>query len=337
MKIGVDLRCLSQEPLGGIARATQELWETWQKDVPDARLVGFFEGNALALRKAVLAAGVDRLFCPTGAVPPFCPVPAIPWVHDLAIFDHPEWFPQNVLRRKMTTTLVLRGIQRAPKVLAVSEDTKKAIVRIAGIGSEKIEVTYQGILNVLPDTFELDSRLRGNDRGYALILGTVEPRKQPSWVASWWEEVNRSSGLDLVVAGPTGWGGEDVRLQKVAGKSSWFQRVSEVDESMKTALIKNASCVLVPSLHEGFGRVALEAMTLGSPVIASDRGALPEVVGDAGRLLDPTDQESWTRALGQLIGSGTVRQGMIEAGHRQAQWFSWPKIAKTMLASLRAS
>jgi alpha-1,3-rhamnosyl/mannosyltransferase len=273
----------------------------------------------------------------------------------LAIFEHPEWFPQNVLRRKITTSLVLHGIRKAPEVLAVSEDTKQTIMRIAGIEAEKIEVTYQGVLchprengdpaktnlKPLPDRFELDSRLRGNDKGsgknYALILGTVEPRKQPSWVAGWWEEVNRSSGLDLVVAGPTGWGGEEQRLQHVAGKASWFHRLSDVDEVMKTELIKNAACVLVPSLHEGFGRVAMEAMVLGTPVIASNRGALPEVVVEGGRLLDPTDQEGWIRAIGQLIGSEAVRQGMVEAGQRQAQRFSWPKIAQEMLASLLAS
>ena len=343
-RVGVDLRGLTQKPMGGIARAAKELWETWQKDFSDAELVGFFEGNAWTLRKQILASGVDRLFCPTGAVPPFCPVPAVPWVHDLAIFDHPEWFPQNILRRKMTTSLVLRGIRKATTVLAVSEDTKEAIVRIAGIEAGRIEVTYQGVVcrpesdeGPHSDGMRFFTPFRMTQQNYALILGTVEPRKQPSWVASWWEEVNCSVGLDLVVAGPTGWGGEEARLQTVAGKASWFQRVHEVDETTKTELIKNAACVLVPSLHEGFGRVALEAMALGTPVIASDRGALPEVVGDGGRLLDPMDPEGWIRTIREVVDSEAVRRGLVEAGHRQALRFSWPKIAQGMLASLFAS
>ena len=143
-------------------------------------------------------------------------------------------------------------------------------------------------------------------------------------------------GLDLVVAGPAGWGGEEQRLQNVAGQAPWFHRMSVVDDGLKTNLIKNAACVLVPSLHEGFGRVALEAMVLGTPVIASNRGALPEVVGDGGCLLDPTDPQGWIRTVGGLVSSEGIRQRMVEAGYRQAQRFSWPKIAQGMLASLLA-
>ncbi|HVM90648.1 MAG TPA: glycosyltransferase family 1 protein [Verrucomicrobiae bacterium] len=251
-------------------------------------------------RYAVRRARVDALLVPSGAVPPFMPVPCIPWVHDVAIFSHPEWFEQTWFRRQLTTRLFLRGVRRAPLVFAVSEDTKRALMHVAHIPDGRVTVTYQGIRPIE----------KGETKAYALVLGTINPRKNIPFLEALWPEVERRCpGVQLLIAGKP-------RLT--------------FSDARRDDLVAHAAMLLLPSLHEGFGRTALEAMSAGVPVIASNRGAIPEVVGEAGLLLEPDDREGWIQAIvdgfeGHLDGS---------AGRARSKRFSWQKTADIMLAKL---
>lgn len=160
MKIGLDLRCLPSDGSdgAGIAHAARALCSQLIKDKtidwiayavkgsiwyqsPKYELAN---GQSKTLRKALKENPCDILFVPSGAVSLGLGIPAIPWAHDLIIFDHPEWFPESWLHRQLTTRLFLRGIRRAPLVFAVSEYTKQAIIRQARISSDKVTVTYEG-------------------------------------------------------------------------------------------------------------------------------------------------------------------------------------------------
>jgi glycosyltransferase involved in cell wall biosynthesis len=305
MRIGVDLRHVPElgDSRAGVEHAGIELTEELECQAPryGAEIVRLYSPKrAWAFRHAVIEAKVDCLLVVSGSVPPFMPVPCFPWAHDLAIFTHPEWFPQSWLKRFVTTRLFLRGVRKSSHVFSVSEDTKKDLVKIAGIDPKKITVTYQGIHPIE----------KGDTKPYALILGSVNPRKNTEFIKELWPDVQKCiPKAELIIAG---------------------RPLMQFSDAQRDDFVRHATMLLHPSLHEGFGRTPLEAMSAGVPVIASNRGAIPEVVGDAGILLDPTDSKVWIEAIvrgfrGELDGS---------RGIERSKRFSWEKTASLMLAKL---
>lgn len=305
MRLGVDLRHVPTDgsPGAGVSHASRELADVLTKYGPEQGIEVipmYGEMRSWRLARRIKAEKIDALFCASGAVPPFIGVPTYPWVHDVAIFKHPEWFPQSTIKRLLTTKLFLHGVRHAKHVFAVSEDTKRTLMQVAGLAEEQVTVTYQGIQPIQP----------GESRGYALILGSINPRKNIEFIRDLWPGVERRvPNATLIVAG---------------------EPFMTFDDNKRDDFIRHASVMLLPSLHEGFGRTALEAMSAGVPVIASNRGAIPEVVGDDGVLLDPMDREAWVAAIVRgLTGKLDGTRGPV-----QAQRFSWPVTAQTILAKI---
>lgn len=336
--IGLDLRCLPTDGSdgSGVAHASRELCVRLAQN-PSLHCIAYvprdadFSVHALrrdrvtdrvdledaggsALRRALRKTPCDLLIVPTGAVPPRIVVPAVPWVHDLTIFSHPELFPQSLLKRFLTTRLFLHGLRRAPLVLSVSEYTKKEIVRYAGISQDKIIVTGEGgddVLRSMDDVKVADAKIRarrvcrnewGIVRPFVLALGTLEPRKNLAMLVRAWKK----SGvpLDLVLAGSDGWKFDDVigEIDALSEKERvGLHRMNRLDDEQKRTLLLAASTVAVPSLDEGFGLVALEALQARTRLLASNRGAMPEVVGKAGKLLDPENEGEWIDALKRIV------------------------------------
>jgi len=299
MRIGVDLRHVpaGDDPGAGVSHASIELTEALEKQSKEygIEIVRLYSPKrAWAFRRVVKR--VDALLVPSGSVPPCMPVPCYPWVHDVAIFSHPEWFSQSRIRRWMTTRIFLRGVKMAPHVFAVSEDTKRELMKLSGLPSDRITVTYQGIKPITP----------GDRKPYALILGSINPRKNVEFIERLWNEIPNG---ELIVAGEPRMHFDDVQRDK---------------------LVRHASVLLLPSLHEGFGRTALEAMSAGVPVIASKRGAIPEVVGDAGLLLEPDDREGWVKGIRAAF------QGTLDGskGPERSRRFTWDRTAAIILAKL---
>jgi glycosyltransferase involved in cell wall biosynthesis len=319
-RLGIDARGIKAGPGAGIVHATRELIEELENQAGDYGIelrVYRKRMSGWALAAAMRKDEVDHVLVPSGAVSPFIRGVIFPWVHDLAIFDHPEWFPQSFFKRFLTTNLFLFGLKRARHLFCVSEDTRKDVVRKCGIESSRVTVTYQGVKRG-----EFLGRVLSQREPYALILGTIEPRKNISFIADMWDDVRlRIPEARLVVAGKKGWGNVSTGKAEV---------VSVFDDARRDELLKNASMLLLPSLHEGFGRTALEAMWLGVPVIASRRGAIPEVVGDVGVLLEPNDRSGWMKAI--IDGFESRIDG--EKGKQQAERFSWEKTAGIMLAKI---
>ncbi len=325
IRLGIDLRHVPEDGSAGagVAHASRELAGAIRAAAPASGIVPVeFHGRMRSweLARACRAERVGALFAASGAVPPFLRIPAFPWVHDVAIFRHPEWFPQPRWKRLLTTRLFLRGIRNAPHVFAVSEDAKRTLVSVAGIDPARVTVTYQGA-----DVSWADPETRYGE--YALIMGTIEPRKNIPFIIELWDDVRKALAADvkLIIAGRKGWG------NVVIPKRDWIIRIDHPGDEERDRLYAGARVLLMPSRYEGFGRMALEAMSLGVPVIASNRGAIPEVIGDAGVLLDPTDRSSWIREIvhgfeGRLDG---------KRGIARASRFSWEKTARIILAKAK--
>ncbi|MBP7133794.1 glycosyltransferase family 4 protein [Patescibacteria group bacterium] len=346
MRIGWDLRCLPADgsPGAGIPHAARELWNACLDLAPqyDLELIAFAakkaaleeRGNVTRLSslrawsflRAVKSASIDKLFFPSGTVPLGVSLPAIPWIHDLAIVDHPEWFPESALRRLFTTSLVRRGIQGAPIVFAVSQATAHQITTWTHCPSEKIIVTKLGI--DLPKEREPLPEILLQEP-YALVLGSVEPRKNHAFLVTIWPEVCRRLGkkIPLVIAGREGWGATIAFPSEVI-------RIPDVSDPLRATLLAHAGVVLVPSLYEGFGLTAAEAIVSGAPVITSNRGALPEVVQQTGCILPLEQPDAWIDVIVQLFANKKIQEAWRSSSRAHAADFSWTPIAHTVLANL---
>lgn len=320
--IGVDLRGLRHlhGAGAGISHVSRELWQELQC----RNQSGAFYFIPLFARKDFMSSMYGVIF-PTGAIPLWFRGRAFPLVHDLFIFDHPEWFPQRFLQRLFTTRSFLYGLNRAEHIFAVSEDTRRSISQYTRVAHDKITTVYQGVV------LSRGEQQPVNPQDYFLLLGTIEPRKNLSFVFDLFISGLVTRSTRLIVAGPMGWGNISIP------KHPRIEYVGEVPESEKEVLLRGACGLLLPSLAEGFGRSALEAMKLGIPVIASDAGALPEVVKDGGILLSLDDPSSWVISMRRLCEDVAYREMTIRRGIRQAECFSWEKTVDIILATIKSS
>ncbi len=332
LRLAVDLRHLPRDggPGAGVEHASIELVQALRPLAADAGidLVPLYEPKgAFGFSTAVRMKRAHAVLVPSGSVPPFLRKPFYPWVHDVAIFRHPEWFPQHPAKRGLTTRLFLRGVRHARHVFAVSEDTKRALMEIAHIPSDRITVTYQAIHQI-----RSSAQPQSITRPYALIMGTVEPRKNIHPIVQLWPRIveSMSAPLTLVIAGRPGWGTVNDQIIREFGDAPWLVRLNDVSDRERDALVQHATMLLVPSLHEGFGRTALEGLSAGVPVIASNGGALPEILGDAGVLLDPNDDDGWISAIRETY----ARPHDPRPGYSRAALFTWQKTATIMLAKI---
>lgn len=243
-------------------------------------------------------------------------------VHDLDFLDHPERTRAEI--RRDYPALAARHARRADGVLVVSNHTAGEVERRLGVPSRRIAVCPPGRPG-------WPRRAAEPADGYILFLGTLEPRKNLgtlleaySRLVAGWPEAPR-----LVLAGrPTP---DAAPLVARASEPPLAGRVDlpgYVEPDDRLGLFARALVLVMPSHLEGFGLPALEAMTCGVPVIAANRGALPEVVGAAGRLFDPGDPGDLTAALTEVLGSRERRDRMREAGWDESARYTWAATAR---------
>ncbi len=330
MKLGVDLRLLPTDGSAGsgVPQAARELWEAlatcaWAYSIElvtcrTNTLLTFQWGHKL-----------DGWIVPSGAVSPWLRGKIYPWVHDVAIFGHPEWFPQSSFQRWRTTKLFTNGLKRAAHIFSVSETTKRDLMKQFGFTTKQITATGEGV-TIGPERHAWPKSVPEGVH-YILALGTIEPRKNLEFLLEVWKRLRLQVGEDvkLVIAGKEGWG------KRLDLSTTGVIHVGEFDNAERDALIQYAVGVAVPSLYEGFGRVALEAMAAGAPVLVSDRGALPEVVGKGGQVL-PLEVDAWVAAFMPLFLDEDARQTWSTKGLKRAQDWQWDRAAETMLARIQA-
>ena len=173
------------------------------------------------------------------------------------------------------------------------------------------------------------------DDAYILHVGTIEPRKNLSTLVRAYARLRREHRLtpELVLAGEPGWMYQPtVRLVEELGLRNSVHFIGRVPAAELPAVYSAADLLVFPSLYEGFGLPPLEAMTCGTPVVASNVSSLPEVVGDAGLLVDPRDETALAEAMFRALTDTDLRQQMRERGLQRAKGFSWERCARETLA-----
>lgn len=248
-------------------------------------------------------------------------------VHDLSPLVTPEFYD---LKRKIWHKFLnyKQAFERADILFAVSEYTKKDLIRILNISEGKIKVVYPGLdLKIFkPDIPEPELRAARNLYGlpgsYILFLNTIEPRKNLAAAVKAFEQLKGDE--HLVIAGRLGWKYEpDFALIGKSRKNAKIKYIGYVAEKHKPALIKMAGALVYPSFYEGFGFQCLEAMAVGTPVIASSIAALPEVLGNSGLLINPYDIGSLAEGLESIISNPNLRENLRQKGFERAKQFSW--------------
>lgn len=289
---------------------------------------------------AATRAHLDVLFCPVNVVPLLARVLSVVTVHDLAFLAHPDAF-HNAKRRYLTVMTRL-SVRRARQVIAVSGHTRDDLVRYFRVRPERI--------TVIPNA--ADARFRPADDPHAitqfkaknnlpdrviLFVGTLEPRKNLRRLI----EAFASLGDDdaetkLVIVGASGWLTSDLApLVRERGLSNRIIFTGYVEDDDLPHWYQVATVFCYPSLYEGFGLPVLEAMACGTPVVTSRTSSLPELVGGAAVLVDPTDVAALARALKTVLADESRRQSMSQAGLARARAFSWERTAAATLAVIR--
>lgn len=242
-------------------------------------------------------------------------------IYDMTATLMPEVHTEgNVRAERNYAELVLK---RADGLIAISESAKNDAVRLLDLDADRIRVVYPGI-----DERFFDAAPLHREKPYVLFVGTIEPRKNIDALLDAWLELPLTirESHDLVIAGPTGWASAR-KLDRIRSGILGVDYLGYVPESMLPSLTAGASVFVYPSLYEGFGFPPAQAMAAGVPVVTSNVSSLPEVVGDAGVLLDPGDSFAIRDAIQRLLLSPAEREELGRKGRERARMFTWKNSA----------
>ena len=264
-------------------------------------------------------------------------------IHDLTTLLFPEfhtWENRELHRRRLDFAR-----EHADVILVGSESTRRDIVQRLGVDRDRIRVVPYGVTPAyrrVEDPVRLASELQGyglEPGRYIFHVGTIEPRKNLLRLVEAFDLLRKQGGepsLKLALVGAGGWQHEDVlRRIETLGLEDWVVVTGPVAESIKPSLYSGAVLFVYPSLYEGFGLPPLEAMACGTPVIASNVSSIPEVVGEAGLLIDPEDTQSVADAMALVLSDTDLRAKMIKSGLARSRQFSWDLTAKRTLEVYR--
>lgn len=283
----------------------------------------------------------DLLFVPAHVLPLIHPSRSVVTVHDLGYLYHRhahrtfDWVYLHLSTRY--------NARSATRVLADSDATKNDLVLRYGINPDKIatvHLAHDERFRPVEDAELVEATKRKYEipGPYLLCLGTIQPRKNLAGTLSAYAALKRRLGKapKLVLVGKRGWLSQGIFKQvRAVGIDDDVVFTGYVADEDLPPLLSGALALVFASLYEGFGLPALEAMACGTPVIASNLSSLPEVVGDAGLLVDPHDARAIADAMVEVCTDANLRQRMREKGLVRASLFSWERCASETLRVLR--
>ncbi len=292
-----------------------------------------------ALPLELLRARLDLLHSPDFVTPRMWPRASVVTVHDLAFFRRPELLTRDSSRYYRG---VRRSVRAAHRVIAVSDHTRRELLSLTAVDPARVRVVHNG---VHPSYFQRGSAAddaaavseMGVREPFILFVSTIEPRKNVTTLLEAYRRL-RDEGVtaSLALAGADGWHSKAVydRAEEL-GLSGKALFLGFVDDDGLGALYRRAALLAHPAIDEGFGLTPLEAMASGCPVVASNAGSLPEVLGTAAVLLPPADVDEWTSAVRAVLASPARLQELAERGMERSARFTVELMAERTLAVYR--
>jgi glycosyltransferase involved in cell wall biosynthesis len=253
-------------------------------------------------------------------------------LHDVTFVLFPH--AHTLLNRTYQALMVQRFLRHSDAVIAVSETTRSDALRLYGLSAEKVFVVPEGVSAAFRPASAAE-RVRvaqryGLRQPFILFVGTIEPRKNlDTLLTAYARMVTRHTPAQLVIAGGLGWRYHGLleRIERF-GLGDRIVLPGRIADSDLPALYSAARVVALPSLYEGFGLPALEAMACGTPVVTSNVSALPEIVGEAGLMVPPLDSGLLAGRLGQVIEDDALAARLSQAGVARAAQFTWRRAAE---------
>lgn len=310
-------------PIGLSPRRLTQLWQRARVPLP----VELFSGR------------IDLLHAPDFVLPP-TRARKLVTIHDLSFLLYPQFAAQGMVR--YLSSAVPRSLNRAHAILADSEATRQDLVRLLGVDARRVDVVYPGVsprFQPLPHAqAEAVRRKLGLPERFLLFVSTLEPRKN---LVRLLEAFARAiapgfADMKLVIGGRRGWLYGDIfaAIERL-GLAERVHVLDFVDDNDLPALYNLAWAFTYPSIYEGFGLPALEALACGTPVLTANNSSLPEVVGDAAVLVDASDVGAIADGLARIIADEALRARLRAAGPARASQFGWEQAARQVRASYR--
>ena len=365
MRIGIDAReLISAEPTTGIGRfllnflghvierrpdhfvfAYGNQHTRIRLDAPNLTIRTERERRTLWWDQVVLPRfaatdGLDLFLSPYAKGPYRVRCPLVITIHDLLLLSLPQYctlrrWPRNWITRRVSA----RVARRASLILTVSEHTRRDITALFGVSEDKIEVVPNAVGPLYDPVTDSDAmeacwRRYEVEPPYILYVGNFKPHKNVESLLRAFACFSTSlrEEYQLVLGGQADrWLDERRALAEDLGIHHQTRFIGAVAEKDLPALYTGASVFVFPSLYEGFGLPPLEAMACGTAVVASNRSSLPEVVGEAGRLVDPVDVPSLAEAIREVISDDRTRNDMESRGIDRAAAFRTDDICERQL------
>jgi glycosyltransferase involved in cell wall biosynthesis len=293
-----------------------------------------------ALAAELARLGLDLLHSPDFIPPAFGYRCSVITVHDLNFLYYPQFLTAE--SRRYYNEQIEWAVRRADHILADSHATKADLVAMLSVEPEKVTVVHLAADPAYHPLAEREAEQvvakYGLKPGYLLFVGTLEPRKNLPGLMQAYRLLRDAQTIEdpLVLVGSKGWLYKEIfERVETLHLAEHVRFLHDVPNADLPGLYSAAGVLTTPSFYEGFGLPALEAMSFGTPVVVSDQASLPEVVGEAGLLVNPDDPEDIARALGRVLTEEPLRAQMRERGLAQAARFTWDRAARETLEVYR--
>ncbi len=284
---------------------------------------------------------LDLIHSPDFIPPLHNDIPAVITVHDLAFLLYPNFVTAESARYYGQ---VEEAVKRASRIIAVSQSTKHDLIELLGAPRSKIDVIYEAAAPIFRPMPRQEARQRLAATGvhaperFILFVGTIEPRKNLETLLRAYRLLRERYQTDafLLLSGALGWLSDDIReLVTRLELENHVHFLGRTSTEQLLYLYNLADLLAHPAHYEGFGLTPLEAMACGAPVVCSDAGSLPEVVGDAALLVPPDDEEAWAVAIQRVLADPALQRSLREKGQARARKFSWEQAARQTLETYR--
>ncbi|NWJ45982.1 MAG: glycosyltransferase family 4 protein [Chloroflexi bacterium] len=284
------------------------------------------------------------LHCPVNVVPLAAPCPTVLTIHDLGFLRFPERY--KTAKRLYLTTATKLSAKRAAHIITDAEAIRQEVIELLKVPPHKvtaIPLAADQRFKPITDTAQLEAFRREKElpARFVLYVGTLEPRKNLPLLLQGFarlrhEQPHTVKGVELVLGGGKGWMYEEIfRLVRELGLAEITRFPGYISDADLPLWYNIADVMVYPSLYEGFGFPPLEAMSCGTPVITSNTSSLPEVVGDAGITITPTDDRELAHALARILTEPGLSEDLRRRGLAQAARFNYRETARRTLEVYR--